>query len=66
MKGMRAVVETGGIKIACVTTKQNNEAFDKVYDRELATLENRLVGTASGEQTERRQCVLTFLRSTPH
>lgn len=47
VKGMRAVVETGGIKIACVTTKQNNEAFDKAYDRELATLENRLVGGKS-------------------
>lgn len=41
LTGMRAVVGTGGLKIAVVTTVQHTPAFDAAYARELKALEQR-------------------------
>ena len=46
-KGFRAVVKTGGIKIACVTTRQNGASFDDAYGAEMLALETRLEGSDS-------------------
>eukprot|EP00520_Triparma_pacifica_P018382 CAMPEP_0118658528 /NCGR_PEP_ID=MMETSP0785-20121206/14618_1 /TAXON_ID=91992 /ORGANISM="Bolidomonas pacifica, Strain CCMP 1866" /LENGTH=593 /DNA_ID=CAMNT_0006551555 /DNA_START=336 /DNA_END=2117 /DNA_ORIENTATION=- len=47
VEGMRAVVETGGLKIACVTTRQNGPQFDAVYERERTILDERVDAGAS-------------------
>ena len=58
VKGFRAVVETGGIKIACVTTRQNGISFDDAYNAELRVLEARLDGADDAPPGESSSRVL--------
>mmetsp|Transcript_7941 Transcript_7941/g.16582 ORF Transcript_7941/g.16582 Transcript_7941/m.16582 type:complete len:676 (+) Transcript_7941:167-2194(+) len=60
-KGFRAVVETGGIKIACVTTRQNGPSFDDAYGAELRVLEARLEGADDAQPGESSSRVLASL-----
>ena len=52
VEGMRAVVDTGGLKIACVTTKQNGTRFDEVYERERTILDERVEAGGSFKEEE--------------